>query len=166
LGLKTGRVAVGILAWFGGWFLVEYFRVQLVLIPGLTFIMIAAVLFRVLHGARRRFAVAISLQASHVLWMIVGAVVARHPLAFIESVVVVSVLVLLLLRPGWPAAILLACYNLPLVILHFLQLGSGLHQDIPLKTIQLHILIRVAILFSLAVACLPKRELILEAKRA
>ena len=152
-GSRVKNTVLGILGAAAGWATAEYFRVSLILIPGVAFIASVAVLSKILGKPQLRFLYAISLQASHLVWMTIAAIALHQPLALVECLCVAFGLGLLVWKPGWRASIPLGVYNISLLAWNILQLGVGLPPEVGPKAIQLHILIRVAILVSLAFGC-------------
>ncbi len=153
------RVGGSLLGWAVGWSAAEYFRVRLILIPGIAFFVSFAFLHRVLRDERRPFVFAIAFQLSHLAWFSIGAVVTRQYYVVIDVILVVFGIALVLWRPGWRTAIFLAVYNFGLMVMNMIQLGTGLSPEVPDKALQLHILIRFAFLVSLAYAVRFKKPI-------
>jgi len=155
---KIKKILGFALSWGGGWGMAEYFRVGLLLIPGVAFFILYACLSRILHGKRRPFLLAIALQSSHLVWMVIGGVVTRQYLSLVESALIGCGIAVVLWRPGWRAALPLGVYNLSVLPLNLLQLFAELPPQVSAKSIQLHILIRVGILAALAFAVRPNAQ--------
>jgi hypothetical protein len=145
---KTGprKILFQVLGALAGWALAEYFRVGLLLIPGVALIAVY-ILARALRAEKAPFLHVVAFQTAHLVWFAAGAIATRQLApVFADLVVLTALLVWILARPTRLPAICIGGFNALGAALTIYQLSSA--NDAMVKPLLLHLLLRLGIVSS------------------